>query len=198
MNRKLRSIVPILSMAASVTALAQGTPPPAQSTPVVETSRISRFMAGAGDRPLGLLLRNGTFVTFSPGLAQQLPPSIDRGSLVRVSGNELVYNGSKTVEARSISIAGVAYQDTPGVPPPPVPPSPVPPPPSRPPTGERVGQPGAQMMAPPAPPRRGPRAMAVPPPPPAPCGLAAPQPPPPPPAAGAHAPVPPAPGATQP
>src|ERR1700761_3164005 len=98
MNRKLLSLLPALPIVATLSALAQvPAPPPPAPGPVnsiVETSRISRFLAGPGDRPQGFLLRNGSFVTLGPGLAQQLPASIARNTSVRVSGDELSYNGN--------------------------------------------------------------------------------------------------------
>jgi hypothetical protein len=162
MNRVLRSILPLLPVVATLSATAQAPPAAAQNS-VVETSRIARFLAGPGDRPQGVLLRNGTLVTFTPGLAQQLPATIAKGTAVRVAGDELTYNGSKTVEARTITVAGTSYQDVPSSTPPVPPPTPA--------------QPGPRAAAAPPPP---------PPPPPSPCGpVAPPLPPPPPPAAGA-------------
>jgi hypothetical protein len=175
MNQALRTILSLLPVAATLSAAGQAPPVPTQANPVVETSHIARFLAGPNDRPQGLLLRNGTFVIFSPTLAQQLPAAINRGTAVRVAGDELIYDGNKTVAARSISIAGVSYQDALPSTAPPVPP----PPPA---------QPGTGVAAAPPPP----------PPPPPPCRTVAPPPPPPPAAAVPNAPPPPSPAAPQP
>jgi hypothetical protein len=158
MNRAAFSILPFV-VVASVVAQVPAAAPPAPSTDIVtETSRIARFVAGPGDRPQGFLLRNGTFVILSPGLAQRLPASFTKDTPLQVTGDAFSYQDSKTVQARTIIVAGVSYADdstAPGAapvgiapPPPPAPGMPPPPPP---------GGPGA-------------------PPPPPPCGVAAPPP----------------------
>jgi hypothetical protein len=145
MNRMLMSFLPLVAVAC---AGAQVAAPANTST---ETSKVSRFVAGPGDRPQGALLRNGTFVTFSPGLSQHLPASLSRNASLRVVGERFSYAGSRTIQARSVTIAGVSYNDdepvagTPNIgpvgpgggrntlqPPPPQPPPPPPPPPPAP------------------------------------------------------------------
>ena len=180
MNHRLRFFLPVLPIVATVSVAAQPPSPPAlvlgQANSVVETSRVARFLAGPGDRPQGLLLRNGTFVTLRPSLAQQLPPTIGRNASIRVAGDELSYNGNKTIEAHSITVAGVSYEDA----------------------APAAKAPEAGMgTAPPPPAPRGPGAGPrndVPPPPPAGCGPVAPPPPPASPAGRLNTPAPPPPG----
>jgi hypothetical protein len=100
MNRTIFSLLSILPMAGTLIASAQAPPalPAApQANSIIENSRISRYVAGSGDRPRGLLLRDGTFVNFPPGLSQQLPGSLPKNGSVRVSGNVLMYDGSRTI-----------------------------------------------------------------------------------------------------
>jgi hypothetical protein len=112
MNQKLLSILPLV---ATLSAAAQSPSPAAQAPirpdSIVETSRISRFLAGPGARPQGFLLRNGTFVTLPPGLAGQLPTALEKNATIRVAGEEVSYNGNRTIAAQSITLAGVAYSD---------------------------------------------------------------------------------------
>lgn len=184
----------LLPLALACTALPlhaqapQPTPPAAArdvqtpSTTAAETSRISHLVAGPDGRPQGFLLRNGTFVTLSPGLAQQMPTTVRRNTTVRVRGPEYASSGQKTIQAQTVTIAGVAYKDVAGSPmmpaaagvaaPPrlsPGTPGAAPPPPPG-------GAPGA-VPPPPPPPVGGPGAVPPPPPPP-PCGVAAAPPPP--------------------
>ena len=185
MNPSLPSILSLLSIVATLPAAAQSpaAAPPVAANQIVETSRIARFLAGPGDRPQGFLLKNGTFVTLSPGLAQQLPATMKKNETIQVAGDALSYNGNKTIEARSVTVAGVGYLEA----------NPV------------AGPPAAQGMAAPAPPPPAPGAppspraprpglAAAPPPPPVACGPGAPPPPPPPIAGGPVAPPPAAPG----
>jgi len=178
MNRQRFSLLSIFPLAGTLVVSAQTSPPPTaapQANSIVESSRISRFVAGPGDRPQGLLLRNGTFVNLSPGLSQQLPTSLSKNASVKVSGDLLTYDGSKTIEAHNITIAGVAYT-------------------------EGVGGPVVGAAAPAPPPAAGPAASGpAGPPPPPPCAAGEPPPPPPPPGGpGRAAPPPPANGATAP
>lgn len=141
MNRMLMSFLPLLAVACA------GAQAPALANTVTETSKVARFVAGPGDRPQGALLRNGTFVIFSPGLAQRLPATLSKSAPLQVIGDGFSYEGGKTIQARSVTIAGVSYNDDgpmpgnpdvgpgPGaephaVPPPPLPSVPPPPPPS--------------------------------------------------------------------
>jgi hypothetical protein len=175
MNRALQCLLPFVAAVSAVAQVPAATPPPASaSNTITESSRIARFVAGPGDRPQGLLLRNGTFVALSPRLAQELPASLHKGTALQVTGEELSYAGSKTVQARTITIAGVAYPDEPpamaggpaGVQAPPPPGAPPPPAPMA----------GAGAPPPPPPPRRPGAPLAPPPPPPAPCGVTPPTP----------------------
>jgi hypothetical protein len=179
MNRIAMSLLPFVAAAC---AAAQ---PPAPSASVTESGRVARFVAGPGDRPQGVLLRNGTLVTFSPGLAQRLPASLPKRAMLQVVGERYSYAGNQTVQARTVTIAGVSYNDDgpaagdpnlagrPGVgvgpdgpPPPPAPGAmpPMPPPPS-----PQAGVPPPPPSPPPA--RRGgppaPMAAGAPPQPPA-------------------------------
>ena len=162
MNRILMSLLPLLAAAC---AAAQA---PALANTVTETSKISRFVAGPGDRPQGALLRNGTFVTFSPGLARRLPASLSRNASLQVVGEQFSYEGSRTIQARSVTVAGVSYNDdgplaggagiampgpyggpNPGPLPPPAPGVPPPPPSGR--GGPRPPRAGATTPPPPPP-----------------------------------------------
>ena len=105
MNRILMSFLPLVTVACA------GAQAPAPANTVTETSRVVRFVAGPGDRPQGALLRDGTFVTFSPGISQRLPASLARNSSLQVVGEEFTYKGSKTIQARSLTIAGTSYVD---------------------------------------------------------------------------------------
>src|ERR1700733_3911534 len=181
MNRMLMSLLPLVAVACA------GAQAPAPLNTVTETSRVARFVAGPGDRPQGALLRNGTFVTFSPGLAQRLPASLSKNASLQVVGEEFSYQGSKTIQARSVTIAGVSYNDEgpmpgnpnfgpsgpggepkavlpppplPRVPPPPPPGATTPPPPPPPAGAPPAGAPGAALAPPP------PSDRATPPPPP--------------------------------
>lgn len=181
MNRTIFSLLSILPVAGTLAINAQTPPiPPVAPQPesIFESSRISRFVAGPGDRLQGLLLRNGTFVNLSPELSQQMPTSFPKHALVQVSGNLLTYEGSRTIDARNITIAGVAYSG--GMNPsavvgtvPPPPPGPavvglsVPPPPC-PVGGPPPPPPGIGVGAPPPPPN----GVGVPPPPPPAVGVA--------------------------
>jgi hypothetical protein len=188
MNRALQSILPFVAVASAVAqAPAAAPPPPAAGIAITESSRVARFVAGPGDRPQGLVLRNGTFVALSPALSQRLPATLHKGTSLHVTGDEFVYDGSKTLQATSITVAGNAYADAPlpMVADPAAAAQPAPPPgPGAPPLPRAVG-PGA----PPPPPPGGP---AMPPPPP-PCAAATP--PAPGPASGIAAPPAPAPPA---
>lgn len=112
MNHQLLSVSFFLA-AISAGAQAPGNPPPPPSTParVTETSRIARFLAGPGDQLQGLMLRNGTFVALSPGLVQRIPSGLSKSASVQVAGDAFSYGGSKTIRARTITIAGVSYAD---------------------------------------------------------------------------------------
>jgi hypothetical protein len=168
MDRKFALALPIVPMIVTLVAAAQLPLPGAQSQSTVETSRISRFLAGPGDRPQGFLLRNGTLVMLPPGLGQQLPATMNKNTTVRVSGDELLYDGNKTIQARSISVNGVDYNDVgpATVPPRPAPgPAAAPPGPPPPPAPGRPGPGPGGAMPPPLPPPPGPCAVAVPPPP---------------------------------
>jgi hypothetical protein len=168
MNRALKTMLPFL-VAAHAVAQSPAAPPPSLTASVTESSHVTRFVAGPGDRPQGLILRNGTFVALSPSLAQRLPVSLHKGTSLQVTGEALTYDGSRTVQARSITIAGVAYADDPA--------------------GVGGGTPmGPATTAPPPPPPPPPGRAGAPPPPPPPCGVAAPPPP-----ADGTAPAPPAP-----
>lgn len=141
------------------------------------TSRVSRFVPGPGDRPQGALLRNGTFVLFSPELAQRLPASVPKSVTLQVEGEGFSYDGNRAIQARTVTMAGVSYTDdgpvagnaglvgpsrTADGPNPPPPPAPgVPPPP---PAG-RIGPPPCAVAVPP-PPAGGPGGVVQPPPPP--------------------------------
>jgi hypothetical protein len=115
MTPKVLSILPILPIAALLSAAAQSPShvPQASAPPksIAETSRISRFLVGPENRPQGFLLRNGTFVMLPLGLAQQLPAAVAKNATVRISGNEFSYYGNKTIEAQSVTVAGVSYND---------------------------------------------------------------------------------------
>ncbi|MEK6398194.1 MAG: hypothetical protein V4734_08920 [Terriglobus sp.] len=135
-----------------------------------------------------MILRNGTFVSLSPGLAQRLPLEMSKSAQVQVAGDEFTYSRTKTIQARTITIAGVSYtDDAPRVGPDgagPVGPVDGPPPPPREVGGPRSGP-------------RPPRPCDAPPPPPAGTGPADGQPamtpgvpPPPPPSGGAPSPKP--------
>jgi hypothetical protein len=161
MNRVMQSILPFVAVASAVAQVpAVAPPPPSAAVSVTESSRVARFIAGPGDRPQALLLRNGTFVALSPGLSQRLPVSLRKGTSLQVTGDEFAYDGNRTVQAVSITVAGVSYADDP----PPAAGAAMPPPPPPPPGG--VG------AAPPPPPPCGvpgplaPRAVAPPPAPP--------------------------------
>jgi hypothetical protein len=189
MTPKVLSILPILPIAALLSAAAQSPShvPQASAPPksIAETSRISRFLVGPENRPQGFLLRNGTFVMLPLGLAQQLPAAVAKNATVRISGNEFSYYGNKTIEAQSVTVAGVSYNDQgPASGGPPAAPrraftsaAPLPPPPPGPPRARVQGGP----VPPPTPP----------------CALGAP-PPPSPVSGGANAPTPPAEGAPAP
>lgn len=161
MNRLHLSILPIVSIVATVAGAAQvappAPPPPIQGTSIVVTGRISRVLTGPEGRPQGFLLRNGTFVTLSPTLAQQLPTTIGRNSSVRLSGGEFSYHGDKTIAASSLTVAGVSYEDTAPVGPPPGTPGPglpsaVPPSPPPPSTAGQLGPgPRGPVAGPPSP-----------------------------------------------
>ncbi|WP_446742417.1 hypothetical protein [Silvibacterium acidisoli] len=111
MNHQILSI-PLFLAAVSAGAQAPGnSPPPPSAAQVAETSHIARFVAGPGDRLQGLMLRNGTFVVLSPGLAQRIPSTLRKSASVQVAGDEFSYSGSKTIQARAITIAGVSYAD---------------------------------------------------------------------------------------
>ncbi len=110
MNRMFMSFLPLLAVAYA------GAQTPAPANITTETSRVARFVAGPGGRPQGALLRNGTFVAFSPEIAQRLPTSLSKSALIRAVGEEYSYGGSKTIQARSVAIAGVSYNDA-GLPP---------------------------------------------------------------------------------
>ena len=174
MNRMLMSFLPLV---AATWVAAQ---PPVATPSVTETSRVSRFVAGPGNRPQAVLLRNGTFVTFSPGLAQRLPSSLPKNASMRVSGQQFSYDGSRSIQARAVTIAGVSYNDagplaaSPGIvgaggpsgglspsPAAPPPPSPGAPPPPPPPAGP--GKPPPPPSVAPAPPRPPASAVAAPP-----------------------------------
>lgn len=174
MNHQLLSI-PLFLAGVSAGAQAPGNPPPPPSAvQVTDTSHITRFIAGPGDQLQGLMLRNGTFVALSPGLAHRIPSGLNKSASVQVAGDEFSYAGSKTIQARTITIAGVSYAD------------------DLPPVGPGAVDPGP-AGGPPAPPP-GPRGLRGGPPPPRPCDA------PPPPPAGANPAggPPPAPGATPP
>jgi hypothetical protein len=116
MNRTILSLLSLLTVTGTLAARAQAPPvnPPTNST--IVQSRISRFIAGPGDRPQGLLLRDGTFVNLSPGLSLQLPSSFPEKASVQVAGDALTYNGSRTIEAHNITIAGITYNEGPADP----------------------------------------------------------------------------------
>ena len=105
MKRLVMSFLPLLTVACAVAQT------PVSAPTVTETGRVSRFLPGPGDRPQGVLLRNGTFVTFSPGLAQRLPASLPRKASVQVVGEEFTYDGSKGIQAQTVTIAGTSYND---------------------------------------------------------------------------------------
>lgn len=105
MNRMLMSFLPLVAVACAGAQVA-----PAANT-VTENSKVSRFVAGTGDRPQGALLRDGTFVAFSPELAQRLPASLPRNSSLQVVGESFSYESNRTIQARSVTIAGVSYND---------------------------------------------------------------------------------------
>ena len=183
MNRIAMSLLPFVAAAC---AAAQ---PPVPTASVTESGRVAGFVAGPGDRPQGVLLRNGTFVTFSPGLAQRLPASLSKRATLQVVGERFSYAGSQTIQARTVTIAGVSYNDDgpaagspnmagrPGISigpdgPPPPPPPPAPgaiPPPSPTQAGVPPPPPPARRSGPPAP-----MAPGAPPPPPAASGLVTP------------------------
>ena len=105
MNRILMPFLPLLAVVCA------GAQVPAPANTVTATSKVARFIPGPGDRPQGALLRNGTFVTFSPGLSQRLPASLSRNASLQVAGEGFSYKGSRTIQARSVTIAGVSYND---------------------------------------------------------------------------------------
>ena len=194
MNRLLPFAVSFFALplvAQTLPAPPTGAPPsaPARTAsvsldPVTQHSRIAHTLEGPDGRPQGFLLRNGTFVSLTPGLSQQLPTSLQRGASLTVSGFP-GREGAKTIQARSVTVAGVSYSDAAGVallaggaP--------------RPPAPQRPAAPGA-VAPPPPPPVVVPGAPAPPPPPPG--GPGAP-PPPTPPTPGAPPQAAPIPGAT--
>ena len=187
MNQQLFSLSFLLvAVSAGAQAPANPSVPLPGASEATVTSRVSRYVAGPGDRPQGLLLRNGTFVALSPALAQRMPESSSKSASVQVTGEEFTYSGSKTIQARTITLAGVSYTDdgpagrAPGI----ASPAGDPPPPPPPPRAPRMARPGPPppcgAPAPPPPPAP---ASAVPPPPgagspPSGPGVAAPPPPP--------------------
>ena len=171
MNRSFLWFV-LVAIALSAAPAQTPVPPPAAPANIItENSRVNRFVAGPGNHLEGLLLRNGTFVVLPPDLSSRMPLSIAKDSTITVTGDEFTYQGSRTIHAQSILIAGVTYQDAP----PPAPAGPQPPP-----------RPGAAANGVPATPGRPcPTATPAPPPPPSaparPAAPAATAPPPPPP-----------------
>ena len=107
MNRMLMSFLPLAAVACA------GAQAPIPASTVTETSRVARFVPGPGDRLQGALLRSGTFVAFSPGLAQRLPASLSENASLQVVGEEFSYEGSKVIQARSVTIAGGSYKGPP-------------------------------------------------------------------------------------
>jgi len=105
MNRMLMSFLPLVAVVCA------GAQAPALANTVTETSKVARFVAGPGDRPQGALLRNGTFVAFSPALSQRLPATLSKSAPMHVVGQGFSYEGSKTIQASSVTIAGVSYND---------------------------------------------------------------------------------------
>ncbi len=122
MNRILLSLVPV---AAAYTALGQtpGAQPASPADIVSESGKVKWFVAGPCARPQGFLLRNGTFVILPPGLSQQMPATIPANAPISVAGSEFIYDGSRTIQARRVLLAGVTYEDVlptaPASPPPP-------------------------------------------------------------------------------
>jgi hypothetical protein len=164
MYRALHVLLPLVTAASAVAQVSPAAPPP--STPaagITESSRVARLIAGPGDHPQALILRNGTFVALSPTLSQRLPASLHKGTSLQITGDEFVYDGSKTVQARAITVAGIAYTDDAPAPgmatAPPLPPpsrgAPPPPPPPPPPCGI-AGPPAPRVPLPPAPPTAAP------------------------------------------
>lgn len=150
----------------------QPAPPTAAPTAALtsSSSRISHVVAGPDGRVQGLLLHNGTFVTLSPALAQQVPVNLRHNASVSVSGPAYSIGSDRTIRAQQLTIAGASYNDLGGV------------------AGAAATPPQAIAGAPLPPPPVGPAGVAPPPPPP---GPGAPPPPPPPPCTGAPVPPPP-------
>jgi len=150
MNRSFLSFV-LVAVASSAPAQTPAPPPAGPTNIITENSRVNRFVAGPGNRMEGLLLRNGTFVVLPPGLSSRMPIDIARDSTITVTGDEFTYQGSRTIHAQSILIAGVVYRDVP----PPAPAAPPPPPPPGAAAGRLrgpAGRPCPAASAPPPPP----------------------------------------------
>ncbi len=112
MNRMLLPLIPI---AAVCTALGQtlAAPPAASANVVTKTGKIARVLAGPGNRPQGFLLHDGTFVILPPGLSQQMPPTLSTNTSLRVAGEEFKHQGSRTIHAQRLLLAGISYDDVP-------------------------------------------------------------------------------------
>lgn len=114
MNRISLSLIPVAGVC---TALAQTPVPPAGPFNIVtRTGKIARVLAGPGDRPQGFLLRDGTFVILPPGLSQRMPSTLFTNTSIRVAGDEFTYDGSRTIHAQHILLAGISYDVPPPAP----------------------------------------------------------------------------------
>lgn len=130
-REKLVEADAILPSSGTVLRLAPGAPPaipPAPLTTVSEANVVEQVLTNAEKEPDLLILKNGTLVRLPPSLREGASDLFKPGASIQIEGEGGTYDGTKSVHARRIVIAGRELVDRgPLGGPPPAPPAPPPP-----------------------------------------------------------------------